>query len=408
MTDSTDTMDNEAPKKRRFRFPLPLLILAGGLAAAFGLVASRPQPDRTPTPRVAPSVRVETLTPRSEPIFVEGTGTVRPTSEIQLSAEVSGRVISLSPRMVRGGSFQVGDTLLIVDGQSYTNAVAIARAEVEQREVEVQIAEQEQVIAREEYLLLQQRTGRAVVADTSRSAQLALQQPQVEAAQASLHRAEAQLADAVLDRNRTVVTAPFSGRVRTESVDVGQFITSGQAFADIYSTDAVEVDVSISTRQALLIEDLWAGATDTRIPATVRADFGDQSFTWEGYVENASGALDPTTRTVEIVVRVPDPFDVEDDRPPLLVGSYARATIEGRRPGTYYAVPRPALRSGPTVWVVDSDSRIRSIAVDVIQEVEDTVFLRADVEPDTRIVVSDLTVMTDGMEISLAGEGASR
>lgn len=408
MTVSTEPMDNEAPKKRRFRFPLPLLILAGGLIAAFGLVASRPQPDRTPTPRVAPSVRVETLIPRSEPIFVEGTGTVRPTSEIQLSAEVSGRVISLSPRMVRGGSFQAGDTLLIIDGQSYTNAVAIARAEVEQREVEVEIAEQEQVIAREEYRLLQQRTGRAVVADTSRSAQLALQQPQVEAAQASLHRAEAQLADALLDRDRTVVTAPFSGRVRTESVDVGQFITSGQSFADIYATDAVEVDVSISTRQALLIEDLWAGATDARIPATVRVDFGDRSFTWEGYVENASGALDPTTRTVEIVVRVPDPFDVEDDRPPLLVGSYARATIEGRRPGTYYAVPRPALRSGPSVWIVDADNRIRSIQADVIQEVEDTVFLRADVEPNTRIVVSDLTVVTDGMEVSLADAGASR
>ena len=58
--------------------------------------------------------------------------------------------------------------------------------------------------------------------------------------------------------------------------------------------------------------------------------------------------------------------------------------------------------------VVVNVGRAGAANLDVIQEVEDTVFLRADVEPDTRIVVSDLTVMTDGMEISLAGEGASR
>jgi len=398
MTDSPENVVTESPKKRRLRLPLPLLILVMGFVAAVGLVASRPQPERAPTPRVAPSVRVEALVARNEPILVDGTGTVRPTSEIQLSAEVSGRVISLSPELTRGGSFGAGDTLLVIDQQSYVNAVAVVRAEVEQRQVEV---------AREEYRLLRQRTGRGEVSDTSAAAQLALQQPQLEAAQAALHRAEAQLADAQLDLDRTVVIAPFDGRVRTESVDVGQYISAGQSFADIYATDAVEVDVSISTRQALLIEDLWGSSPTGKIPATVRAEFGDQVFSWDGYVENASGALDPTTRTVEVVVRVPNPFDVADDRPPLLVGAYARATIEGRRPGTYFAVPRPALRNGSSVWVVDAEQRVSSTPVEIIQEVEDTVFLRADVAPGTRIIVSDLTVMTEGMEISVAGEPSS-
>jgi len=407
MTDSPENVVTESPKKRRLRLPLPLLILVLGFVAAVGLVASRPQPERAPAPRMAPSVRVQALVARNEPILVEGTGTVRPTSEIQLSAEVSGRVISLSPELTRGGSFEAGDTLLVIDQQSYVNAVAVVRAEVEQRQVEVALAEQEQVVAREEYRLLRQRTGRGEVSDTSAAAQLALQQPQLEAAQAALHRAEAQLADAQLDLDRTVVIAPFDGRVRTESVDVGQYISAGQSFADIYATDAVEVDVSISTRQALLIEDLWGSSPTGKIPATVRAEFGDQVFSWDGYVENASGALDPTTRTVEVVVRVPNPFDVADDRPPLLVGAYARATIEGRRPGPYFAVPRPALRNGSSVWVVDSEQRVSSTPVEIIQEVEDTVFLRADVASGTRIIVSDLTVMTEGMEISVAGEPSS-
>jgi RND family efflux transporter MFP subunit len=405
MTDSTDTRPEK--KRRRFRLPLPLVILVGGFVAAFGLIASRPKPERVVTPRTPPTVTTQTLVSRAEPILVEGTGTVRPTSEIQLSAEVSGRVVGLSPQLVRGGSFQAGDTLLVIDRQSYLNAVAVARAEVEQREVEVALTEQEQIVAREEYRLLRQRVG-GEFSDTSVAAQLALQQPQLEAARAALHRAEAQLADAMLDLERTVVRAPFSGRVRSESVDIGQYIGSGQAFADIYATDAVEVDISLSTREALLIGDLWSENSDQRIAATVRSDFGSSTFEWAGYVEHASGALDPTTRTVQIVVRIPDPFDTSDGRPPLLVGSYARATIVGRRPEAYFAIPRPALRDdGRALWLVGADDRLRAEPIEVIQEIEDTVFFRGSFQEGARVVVSDLAVMTEGMEVTLAGSESS-
>ena len=403
--------DSNAPrpekKRRRFRLPLPLLILVGGFVAAFGLVASRPQPERVVAARTPPSVTTQTIISRSDPILVEGTGTVRPTSEIQLSAEVSGRVVGLSPQLVRGGSFEEGDTLLVIDQQSYRNAVAVARAEVEQREVEVALTEQEQVVAREEYRLLRQRTG-GELSDTSVAAQLALQQPQLEAAEAALHRAEAQLADAMLDLQRTVVLAPFSGRVRSESVDIGQYIGSGQSFADIYATDAVEVDISLSTREALLIGNLWNEEARDRIAATVRSDFGASTFEWTGYVEHASGALDPTTRTVQIVVRIPEPFDTSDGNPPLLVGSFARATIVGRRPEAYFAIPRPALREdGGALWIVGADDRLTAEPIEVIQEVQDTVFFRAAIADGARVVVSDLAVMTEGMEVTVAGSDAA-
>ena len=57
--------DNNAPrpekKRRRFRLPLPLLILVGGFVAAFGLVASRPQPERVVAPRTPPTVTTQTF-----------------------------------------------------------------------------------------------------------------------------------------------------------------------------------------------------------------------------------------------------------------------------------------------------------------------------------------------------------
>lgn len=399
----TTHTQNAKPRRSMRRRILPVLILGGGLLAAFSLVASRPVPERIATPRLAPMVTTETLAPRDAPLLVEGTGTVRPTSEITLSAEVGGRVVMVSPKLVRGGAFAIGDTLLKTDDRSYRNAVSIARAEVEQRRVDVALAAQNQAIAQREYELLRQRLGSAAPADTSLAAQLARQQPQYEAAQASLYRAEAQLADAELSLTRSVVVAPFAGRVRSETVDIGQFISPGQAVAEIYGTDAVEVDISLSTRQAALIDDLWSENEQVRIPATVRAEFGGAWHEWEGFVEHASGALDETTRTVEVVIRIPSPFAAADARPPLLIGSYVRADIIGRAVGTHYAVPRSALREGSTVWAVTEEGTLVSRPVRVIQEIQDTVFVRADMAAAPRIVISDLSVMTEGMEVRIDG-----
>ena len=79
-------------RTRSFRaILLPVLIVTGGLVAALVLVISRPTPERVATPRLAPMITTKVLMPRTTPLVVKGTGTVRPTSEITLSAEVGGR-----------------------------------------------------------------------------------------------------------------------------------------------------------------------------------------------------------------------------------------------------------------------------------------------------------------------------
>ena len=389
------------PPPRR-RLTLQAAILSIGALIASALLLSRPAPERITTPRLAPLVTATLMTPRSTPLVVEGTGTVRPAAEITLSAEVGGRVVVVSPKLVRGGVFSAKDTLFKLDDQSYRNAVSVAQAEVEQRKVDVALAAQNQLIAQREYELLKQRLGSDAPPDTSLAAQLARQQPQYEAAEASLYRAEAQLADAELNLERTAVLAPFSGRVRSEAVDIGQFISPGQAVADIYGTEAVEVDISLSTRQAALIDGLWTDDGAGRTPAVVRSEFGGSWHEWSGFVDRASGALDEATRTVQIVIRVPDPFDASAIRPPLLVGSYARSRIAGRAVEAYYAIPRTALRDGPSVWTATTQGTLVSLPVEIIQEIQDTVFLIADMGDTTKVIVSDLAVMTEGMRIRIA------
>ena len=116
-----------------------LLTIAGILAIAaiifMALMAFRPTPPKTERETVVPLVTTVAPEIRSGSLTIEGNGTVRATREINLVAEVAGKVVRISPSAVSGGFFRRGETLFRVDPSDYENAVAIAEAEVTQRQI---------------------------------------------------------------------------------------------------------------------------------------------------------------------------------------------------------------------------------------------------------------------------------
>ena len=176
----------------------------------------------------------------------------------------------------------------------------------------------------------------------------------------------------------------------------------------MYSTAEVEIVVPLSDNEAALIGSLWdarAGEEATRIPAQITSDYGGEEYAWTGYVDRAEAALDEQTRTVDVVVRVPhafEPTQVQPDRPPLLIGSYATVDIEGTTFDRYAIVPAAAVRDGGVVWTVESDTLLVMKPVDVIQEVEDQAFVLGPILAGTPIIVSALPFVTDGMTVRAA------
>ena len=285
-------------------------ILVGALAIAVIMVQLRPDPPRRPPAAEAPLVTVRATAAGQGPIRVYGSGTVRPRSEIDVAPEVGGKIVEVSPNMQSGGQVRAGEMLFRIDPADYENRVEQAEAEVAAQRVAVLQAEEEAEIARAEYERFRERENRRGGAPGEPSP-LTLRQPQLDAARAGLARAEASLRDARLALERTRVISPFDGRVRRENVAIGSFVAPGQSLGRIYAADVVEVVVPVSDDDAVLIPNLWslqAGDDDRSIRATVYNEYGDRRFFWEGYVDRAESALDEQTRTIDIVVRVPEPF----------------------------------------------------------------------------------------------------
>jgi hypothetical protein len=113
------------------------------------------------------------------------------------------------------------------------------------------------------------------------------------------------------------------------------------------------------------------------------------------------GALDPRTRMTQVVARVDDPYSRApgSDRPPLSIGLFVDASIEGRIERGVFEVPRRALRRDRELLVVDSESRLRFRRVDVLRSDRDRSWIRSGVEPGERIVTSPLEVVTEGMPV---------
>ncbi len=384
-------------------------VIGVGILGFVLLMVFRPRPEAQEPPRRIPLVVTAPADVRSGNLTIRGNGTVRPKSQIVLSSQVAGRVDWVSPAFASGGRFEKGDLLLRIERADYVNRVDAASAAVAQREVEVLQWKEEQELAREEYQRLVAREG-LDAPDSASLSSLIFREPQLQAARANLRSAEAQLADARLALGRTRITAPFDGLVSSKAVDIGQYVAPGQNLGSLYDTDEVEIVVPLTDAEASLIDGIWeAGAGDetTRIPATVRASFGSRDYEWPAYVDRAEGALNPETRTVDVVVRVPDPFVTDDAgrRPPLLLGTYASVDIQGAAREAYAVLPRMALRDGDVVYVVEQDTLLVLRPAELLQAIGAEVYVSADIAPGDRVVVSAMNIVTDSMVVEVANGG---
>jgi RND family efflux transporter MFP subunit len=391
-------------------------IIIGAIVVARVMIMLRSEPPRRPPEPESPIVSVGTVVTGSGPILVFGSGTVRPRWEIDLAPEVGGKIVAVSPNLQSGGHVSAGEVLVRIDPAEYENRVQQAEADVATQRVGLLQAEEEASIARAEYEQFRARESRRGNGAAPPSP-LVLREPQLQAARAALARAEAQLRDAELALSRTEVTSPFDGRVRNEVADVGRIVAPGQSLGQIYASDAVEVVVQLSDDDAALIPNLWslqAGDDDRSIPAAVTIEYGARRFFWEGYLDRAETALDERSRTIAVVVRVPDPFgagqavelDLETGAaPPLLVGQFAQVAIDGLELAEYFILPRRALRLGNEVWAIAADGRVRIVAVDVLQETDEQLYVIGDFTDGQLVIVAGTTVATNGMEVRVNDPG---
>ena len=383
--------------KLALRIVLPMVVLAGAGYAGFTIIQNRPITETRVVESPLPLVETMDVAYSNVRLQVRAEGTVAPRTEAEFVPEVSGRVMEIAPSLAVGGFFEEGDVLLRLDSREYELALTRSRSSIAQAELRLETERQEAAVAMEEWELL----------GAGRPTPLAMREPQIAEAEAALASAQAALQLVEYDLERTVVRAPFAGRVRSKRVDVGQFVQRGNPVATLYAVDAVEIRLPIPDSELQFVDLPLAyrddgGSESVSGPEVIlHSEFAGQEHEWRGRIVRTEGEIDPRTRMVHAIARVEDPYARSEDRlrPPLALGMFVEAEILGRSSGQVAILPRTVLRGADQVLVVDDGGELRFQQVEIFRLERDQVMVRSGLEEGDRIVVSPLENAVNGMRV---------
>jgi RND family efflux transporter MFP subunit len=374
------------------------IIFLIGVAIIWSIWFFSPEPSRRP-PSIpqAPIVQILETDFITYQSALETQGTIEPTRQINLTAEVSGRIVDVNQAFVDGGVFSEGQTLITLDDRDYRFALINAESAVAAAERELALQKGQARQAKREWRDLGSKEANA----------LSLRQPQVRAAEAALAAAKAELDRAKLNLKRTQVAVPFAGRVLQKQADLGQFVTTGSSLGIVYDHAAVEVRLPLNQKQLNLL-GFVPGMTIERQPEiTLSTTIGGQEYRWSAKLSRMDASIDTTTRFYHIVAEVAEPFNLTLHPYPLLVGLFVKAEIKGRQFKTVIELPKKAIFDNQ-VYVVSEDDKLELHKVNPVDQKGEIIWVQSStIQSGNKVVISDPRVLREGLLVRTEASSVS-
>jgi multidrug efflux pump subunit AcrA (membrane-fusion protein) len=350
-----------------------------------------------------------------------GFGEVRSRRTLELRAQASGRIVTLSDTFVEGGRVQAGDLLLQVDPTNAQAALDVARTDLSEAQAEERDAATnldlayEDVLAAEEQLelrtqalnraaeLLERRVGTeaavesAVLSESSAKQSLvsrrqALAQAEARAAHSITATARAQIALAEAERRlaETKLFAEFSGTLSNVTVVQGGLVQNNERLAELVDPAALEVAFRVSTSEyARLLDD--AGQL-IAAPVTATLEVFGADLTASGTIAREGAAVGEglTGRLLFAQLETAQGF-----RP----GDFV--TLSVAEPVLNFAavLPATAVDAQGTVLLLGADDRLELAQVNVLRRQGDNVIIRSPDVNGREVVAARTPLLGAGIKV---------
>jgi RND family efflux transporter MFP subunit len=375
---------------------LPLIVIIVAFVIAWLMSLTKPDSLELESPNREVAVKTAVIQKSQVQLKVKSQGTVQPLTRTTLVSEVSGIVMALAPQFEVGGTFAKGDVLIKLDPADYQVAKQRADAQLQSAKAQLLSEQARSSQAKKEW----EMTGRPL----SEAPVLALRTPFLAEAQSRLLQAQAEVKQAELKLQRTVIRAPYAGMISTTMVDVGQYVTIGARLGETFAIDFAEIRLPMTDKDLSKLG--WnANSAEQSIfnknKVQLKSTVNGESVTWQAVLVRSEGTIEQSSRVQYLVAQVADPYNIKGvvDRPRLLIGSFVEAMVSGKKIDDVYSLPRHALRSNSRVATVDSDQRLKLLAVDHTYEDQANYYINAGLEGQVEVVTSGMGIMVDGMKL---------
>lgn len=431
--------------KTFLKIVLPLAIIAGAFALGKMILATGPEAKKRPVqPRVT-TVETMQVKPQDYPVVITASGIVQTSTQTTVASEVSGKIIEVSPNFQEGAYFDKGDTLLRIDTANYDSAIKIAESDLQASRYSLQQLDAEEkaninalrlaqnnlnlgqkelervrgiwnkrLIARSVLDAEEQKITQLQQQVADQQGKLSTYASRKAALQANMASAEARLERERLNLSRTRITAPYSGRVLEQRVDLGQFVSTGTVLGTVYATDSVDVELPLSLQQYE-----WLGMPEhfrnreidtSQLPrVTFTSTTGSQPHSWQGKIIRSNAALDDKSRQIKVIARIDNPFEVTDQqRAPVRIGQYLTARINGKTLENVYVLPPTAVRQGRDVLLM-VDAKVSIEPIEQVWNNDSEVVVRSQTDLSTQqIITTSLPNAVNGQAVQTPEQAKAR
>jgi len=301
-TSNSDTIATSPAKKSRVKVLLGsaavLAIIATGVVTAtyFGAPPVQ-QAAATPTP---PSVDVSVPLERKIEPRLQFLGQFSAVDKVELRAQVGGTLVQIGFK--DGDVVHKGDLLFVIDPVPYQIALSHAQAQLETAQARLDLANREMVRAK---TLSQTGAGTEQKVDQRAEEQ--------RSAQAAIDDAQAAIRDARFDLDHTRIVAPFTGRIGSHLVSVGNLVAGSRAatspttlLATVVSLDTIYLNFDMSEADYMKFQrerTKQSGPLANRVQISLS---DEQGFTREGTLDFIDNSLDRSSGTIHARATVPN------------------------------------------------------------------------------------------------------
>jgi RND family efflux transporter MFP subunit len=303
---------------------------------------------------------------------------VQPFVEAAIHARASGYLKSWFVDI--GDHVTNNQTLAEIDTPELDEQLAQAKAELDQAMAARDLAK----ITADRWTELLKTASVSEQETEEKKSDYVLKQANVEAARANVQRLEDM-------KNFDRVTAPFDGVITVRNTDIGQLIAagSGPELFRLAQTDPLRVYVRVPQ---LLIHTIAPGQR----AALTFQDLPGREFA--ATVTRTAGAVDPSSRTLQVELQVPNP------RGELFAGSYAQVSFNETAAANVLTLSDKAFifrAQGMQAAVVGEDGNAHLRAIKLGRDFGNTVEVLAGLQATDRVILNPPDGIAEGMAVRM-------
>ena len=305
--------------------------------------------------------------------------TIKGVQDVEIRPKVQGFLTQINVK--EGQTVSAGQTLFVIDNETY-------QAQVRQAQAAVNTAQQQVNTAQLTYENSKQLHQNRVIGDY----ELQTAKNSYESAKAQLAQAQASLASAREMLSFCFVKSPAAGVVGTLPFKKGALVSGSNVLTNVANISQMDVYFSVTEKEAMVLSQKGLGS----LPA-VKLQLADGSiYGLEGKVTRMSGVIDQATGSVQLIATFANP------EKQLKSGGVGNIIIPRQATGAII-IPQSCVsevQNKKFVYTLADGNKVKYTEIKVDPQNDGNTYIVTDgLKTGDKYVTNGITKLNDGMEI---------